>query len=135
MRKKGGFEGKNGKVYDNTDKVQHHQKPMGHAEVLSKASSDARKQASPPPMGEIHSNIGKGMAMKKAVKMGGGMSAGYGDDPIYESKERIEAGKMASRKAMDGKRGGLPGIGEKASGYRKVSEAMAAPKAKRQKGS
>lgn len=135
MRKKGGFEGNSGMLHDNSNKKQHHAKPAGYGEVSSRASSDSNKQANPPPMGEHHANIGKGMAMKKAVHMGGGAPAGFGDDPISASDIRKQAGKMASRKAMDGKRGGVPGIGEKASGYRKVSEAQAASKAKRQKGS
>lgn len=127
----GGFEGDNGPIYDNTNKKQNHKPPMGHGEVMSKASSYSTKNAKPSGEGMPVQNEGSSAALSSARRSGSSPGPMGNDKDLYERKG---SGVGATSRAMNGHAGGgVPAIGEKASGYREVSEAKPANKAKRQK--
>jgi hypothetical protein len=133
-RKEGGFEGSGGSLQDNTNKKQHHEKPMGYEGVASMAASHSRKEAKPAADGSNSNNIGHGEARAKAARMGGSQVGGSGQDNMGQDSDRTNSGAAATARAGQGG-GRMPGVGEKASGYRDNHDPMPTNKAKRQGGS
>lgn len=136
-RTEGGDTEHNGMAYDDCNKRQNSMDPMGHGEALSMARRQSNMEASPAKNGDHSGNRGHAQALAMASRESGQTVGGpetYGDDSIYESDLRYEAGKAASKMAMKGSRNDLPGVGEKAAGYRITKNAKPAMKAKRQAG-